>query len=152
MLSVQTFLLLVPLKHSQQYFLKIQILFLPTQANCLSYKPITIDHEGACCNSECPDEKHGMDEETSYCGSDGITYGNKCLLDYVSFCSLQSFYTFILSHFHTFTLSHFHTFTLSHFHTFTLSHFHTFTLSHFHTFTPQNQYLPDNDERMSHDI
>merc|ERR1711970_1695775 len=49
------------------------------KANCLSYVPITIDHEGACCNSECPDEE---DEETSYCGSDGITYGNKCLLDY----------------------------------------------------------------------
>ena len=65
-MSVQTCLLLVTLK-------------LSSQANCMSYKPITIDYEGPCCNSECPDE-----DEEPFCGSDGVTYGNKCLLDYVS--------------------------------------------------------------------
>merc|ERR1711970_429027 len=50
------------------------------KANCLSYKPIIIKHEGACCNSECPDSE----EVEPVCGSDGKTYDSKCLLDYAT--------------------------------------------------------------------
>ena len=51
------------------------------QASCLSYLPITMVKEGACC-PECFNEIYDPK-----CGSDGVTYQNQCNMEYVSLFS-----------------------------------------------------------------